>query len=287
MPTLTARSGPAAGSRSQDLWLRVVGEGEPLVLLHGLGMHGDAFRFLAPTLAESAQLIVPDLRGHGRSAHVPGPYTAEGMAADLAPMLDSLGIHSAHILGHSHGGAVAQVFAHQHPERARSLVLISSYAVQRITWWQHLIGRILPGVIRSCGTRQMAWVIRQFRSAGGGRRLGAPAAALAASMLAANDPGCLGNALHCSRRFDSRSWLDAIQVPTLVIAGDVDCVIVPAQAKELASGIPGAHLALLPGAGHAVPLSHPAEVAALITSWIRRAENDVTAAAHAHGLLDR
>jgi pimeloyl-ACP methyl ester carboxylesterase len=241
-------------------------------------MRGDAFRFIAPRLAETSRLIVPDLRGHGRSAHLPGPYTTEALAADLAPMLDALGIASAHILGHSHGGAIAQVFARTHPERVRSLLLVSTYAVQRVTWWQRMLGQALPGVITRCGTRHMAWFTHRLRLAGGGRQLGAPAAALAASMLAANDHQCLGGALHLSRQFDSRPWLDTLQIPTLVIAGDADCVILPRQAEELARGIPGAHLRLLNGAGHALPLSHPVEISRLITSWLDHADTTASAA---------
>jgi 3-oxoadipate enol-lactonase len=268
MPNLIANPRTPVARSSDTLWVRDIGEGEPLVLLHGLGMRGDAFRFIAPRLAETSRLIAPDLRGHGRSAHLPGPYTTEALAADLGPMLDSLGIASAHVLGHSHGGAVAQVFARTHPERVRSLLLVSTYAVQRVTWWQRMLGQALPGVITRCGTRQMARVAHRLRPAGGGRKLGAPAAALAASMLAANDRQCLGDALHLSRQFDSRPWLDTLQIPTLVIAGDADCVILPRQAEDLARGIPGAHLHLLNGAGHALPLSHPVEISGLITTWL-------------------
>jgi 3-oxoadipate enol-lactonase len=268
IPTSIADSRAPTKGTNDALQVRDTGEGEPLVLLHGLGMTGEAFRFLCPRLVETSRLIVPDLRGHGGSTHLPGPCTTEAMAADLEPTLDALGITSAHILGHSHGGAIAQVFARMHPERVRSLVLVSTYAVQRVTWWQQMVGQVTPEVISRLGTRQMAWLVHRLRPAGGGRHLSAQAAALSASMLAANDRRCLRDALHQSGQFDSRAWLDTLQIPTLVIAGDADCIIVPQQAEDLAQSIPGARLQMLNRAGHALPLSHPVELSRLITSWL-------------------
>lgn len=268
MPTLITPRPQFPTGTSAPLAVRDSGQGEPLLLLHGLGMTGEAFRFLSPRLVETSRLVVPDLRGHGVSAHLPGPYTTAAMAADLAPTLDALGIESAHILGHSHGGAIAQLFAHTHPERVRSLLLVSTYAFQQVTWWQRVLGQMLPEVITRCGTWHMAWLVRRLRHAGGGRHLDAQAAALAAAMLAGNDPRCLGDALRRSGQFDSRTWLDGFQIPTLVVAGNADCVIVPRQAEDLARGIPGAHLQILSGAGHALPLSHPAELSRLITTWL-------------------
>lgn len=259
---------PPAARTSDALWVRDVGTGSPLILLHGLGMTGEAFQFLSPRLGATSRLIVPDLRGHGRSAHLPGPYTAEAMAVDLARTLDALGIASAHILGHSHGGAVAQVFARAYPERARSLLLVSTYAVQRVTWWQRMLGQVTPPVISLLGTQPMAWLVRGLRPAGGGRHLDTRAAELSARMLAANDRQSLADMLRQSQHFDSRAWLDTLQVPTLVISGDADCVIVPQQAESLARRIPGANLRLLNGAGHALPLTHPSELTRLITTWV-------------------
>ena len=274
IPTSIADSRAPTKATNDALHARDTGEGEPLVLLHGLGMTGEAFRFLTPHLAETCRLIVPDLRGHGGSTHLPGPCTTEAMAADLVPSLDALGIDSAHILGHSHGGAIAQVFARMHPERVRSLVLVSTYAVQRVTWWQQIVGHVTPEVITRLGTRQMAWLVYRLRPAGGGRHLSAQAAVLAASMLAANNRRCLRDAMHKSGRFDSRAWLGTLRIPTLVIAGDADCIIVPRQAEDLVRGIPGASLQMLNRAGHALPLSHPDELSRLITRWLNRVDHD-------------
>ncbi|MDQ2651662.1 MAG: alpha/beta hydrolase [Chloroflexota bacterium] len=253
------------------------GSGPPLLLLHGLGMSGGAFGLMAPLLGETFRLIMPDLRGHGRSSHLPGPRTTDTMAADLVPTLDALGIDAIHVLGHSHGGAVAQAFARAHPERVRSLLLVSTYPVQLLTWWQRMLGEPAPLTVTLFGTQPAAGMVRWLHSAGGGRRMSPQAAALCATLVAANDRHCLADVLTWARQFDSRSWLGALRVPTLVIQGDADYVVVPRQAQMLADDIPGARLQLLKGAGHALPFSHPIELADLVEAWLDERERGAVA----------
>jgi len=227
---------------------------------------------MAPVLGETSRLIMPDLRGHGRSVHLPGPRTTEAMAADLVPTLDALGIEAIHVLGHSHGGAVAQAFARAHPDRVRSLVLVSTYPVQLLTWWQKMLGQPAPLAVRVVGTQPAAWTVRWLHSAGGGRRMSPEAAVLCASMVAANEREPLADVLSWARQFESSAWLPALRPPALVIHGDADYVVVPRQAKLLADGIPGARLHLLRWAGHALPLSHPVELSELVTAWLDERE---------------
>jgi pimeloyl-ACP methyl ester carboxylesterase len=226
------------------------------------------FGLLAPALSESYRLLAPDLRGHGRGGHLPGPYDAETIAADLAPTLDALGVASAHVLGHSHGGAAAQAFARAHPDRVRSLMLVSTYTNQQLTWWERIAGVLAPPAVTLLGIPRLARLVRWLRPAGGGRRLTPEAAALRATMVAANDSRRMAAALRSARRFDSRGWLGAIEVPTLVMAGDTDRVVASRQAQLLAAGIPSAQLHVLAGAGHELPLSHPIELARLMEAWL-------------------
>src|SRR5205823_7241111 len=76
--------GPPGGGASPALFARRRGEGRPLVLLHGLLVSGELFAPVLDALAARHHLIVPDLRGHGRSAHLPGPDTVEQLADDIA-----------------------------------------------------------------------------------------------------------------------------------------------------------------------------------------------------------
>jgi pimeloyl-ACP methyl ester carboxylesterase len=250
------------------LFVRDSGKGPPLLLLHGLLATGDEFGLLSPLLSETYRLVVPDLRGHGRGGHLPGPYDAETIAADLGPTLDALGVGAVHVLGHSHGGAAAQAFTRAHPDRVRSLMLVSTYTVQQLTWWERMAGILAPPGVTLLGTPRLARLVHWLRPAGGGRQLATEAAALRATMVEANDSRRMAAALRSARRFDSRGWLGAIEVPTLVMAGDTDRVVAPRQARLLAAGIPGALLHVLAGAGHELPLSHPIELAQLVGAWL-------------------
>lgn len=101
---------------------------EHLVMVHGLATNL-AFWYLryASELADQFRVTLYDLRGHGRSEMPPSGYSPAVLAADLAGLMDHLGIEKAHLLAHSFGGVVALNFASNHPQRVRSLVLADSH----------------------------------------------------------------------------------------------------------------------------------------------------------------
>src|SRR5262245_10652847 len=125
----------AAGSSSEPgrLYFTEQGAGPPLLLVHGLMMTGDMFAQVIDQFATNHRVIVPDLRGHGRSRALPPPYTARRLAADLVGTLQQLGITSTAVLGYSQGGAIAQQFALDWPERCNRLVLACTYAFNMAT----------------------------------------------------------------------------------------------------------------------------------------------------------
>ena len=108
---------------SVDLHVIERGDGPPLLLVHGVMISGEMFEPVLDALAARHRVIVPDLRGHGRSRSLPPPYTVKQHPADLTRLLDRLGVTSADVLGYSQGGAVAQQLALDHPGRCRRLVL--------------------------------------------------------------------------------------------------------------------------------------------------------------------
>lgn len=97
---------------------------EPLLLLHGLADHALVWSSLAEYLAESYHIIAPDMRGHGESSKPDDDYTFASAIADLEALMDHLGWSSAHIIGHSWTGKLAPIWAKQHPERFRSMILV-------------------------------------------------------------------------------------------------------------------------------------------------------------------
>jgi pimeloyl-ACP methyl ester carboxylesterase len=110
------------------LWMyyEVHGEGRPLVLLHGAYMTVDAMGSILPGLAETWQMIVPEMQGHGRTADIDRPITHEGMADDVVALLRHLRIDEADVFGFSVGGGVALQLAIRHSGLLRRLVVASA-----------------------------------------------------------------------------------------------------------------------------------------------------------------
>jgi pimeloyl-ACP methyl ester carboxylesterase len=100
-----------------ELFVREAGDGPPLVLLHGWPQHGAVWDPLIEDLARDHRVLVPDLRGFGRSQAPSGRYDKHAMAADVLALLDAEGIEKATIVGHDWGGWIAWLLALEHPER--------------------------------------------------------------------------------------------------------------------------------------------------------------------------
>jgi pimeloyl-ACP methyl ester carboxylesterase len=133
----------SAVAPSERLYFTVRGEGPPLLLVHGLMVTGDMFAPVVDRFAATHRVIIPDLRGHGRSRALP-PYTARRLAADLAESLQQLGVDSAAVLGYSQGGAIAQQLALDSPTQCSHLILACTYAFNMATPREQMEGRHMP-----------------------------------------------------------------------------------------------------------------------------------------------
>jgi len=105
------------------LHFRTIGQGHPLILLHGLFGSGDNWGVIAKKFAQQYQVISVDLRNHGRSPHHASQTYAD-MAEDLIQLCDMLNLDRIHLLGHSLGGKVAMQFATQFPNRMGKLIIV-------------------------------------------------------------------------------------------------------------------------------------------------------------------
>src|SRR6266487_6406204 len=108
------------------MYYELYGEGSPLILLHGGMLTIDLnFATLIPALAREHQLIGVELQGHGRTADIDRAITPAALASDVVGLLDHLGIDTAHVFGHSMGGATAMELAINRPDRVRAVVAAS------------------------------------------------------------------------------------------------------------------------------------------------------------------
>src|SRR5579885_1309279 len=143
MPSVAAKMTPVVAMPGTPLNCVRLGEGDALVLIHGLGANLSFWFFGgAQRLAAQRHVVMYDLRGHGRSPMPRSGYSLSAMAADLAGLLDSLGIAQADIVGHSFGARVALTFAVEYRERVRNLVVADTQlralqAPMRLCDWPH------------------------------------------------------------------------------------------------------------------------------------------------------
>jgi len=115
-----------------SLYYETQGQGEPVVLIPSTGFSAEAWKPSQMPLAKSAQLIIHDPRGCGRSIATQQVYTINQMANDVVALLDHLGIKTAHFVGHSMGGRIALELALNFPGKVKSLIMAASGSGQAV-----------------------------------------------------------------------------------------------------------------------------------------------------------
>jgi 3-oxoadipate enol-lactonase len=261
----------ASGGPSGSLpFVRQFGEGEPLLLVHGLMLSGEMFEPVLDAFARRHRVIVPDLRGHGRSSGLPGPYTAERMSEDLAGILDACGVASADVLGYSRGGSIAQLFARDYPDRTRRLVLVCSYVSHSRSALERTENALLLWAVRLLGTRGAArmFALMARLPQPGGRSLSPRRARWLEGIWASGDKEAAIRAVRAVSSFDSRGWLGRISCPTLVLCGSRDMLASRAHCEVLARDIEDACLYAVEGAGHTLPWTHRERLVELTERWL-------------------
>lgn len=260
MSSATKRETPP----SNLLYFSERGSQSPLLLIHGLMITGEMFAPVIEHFAARHRVIVPDLRGHGRSRGLPPPYTVAQLAADLVHLLDHLGIDSTAVLGYSQGGAIAQQLALDHPQRCNRLVLACTYAFNMATMREKLEGHLVPLLLRVLGSKRFARLV----IAQGLSQVSRERADWVVDLIAQQDRQLMVTAWRESMAFDSRPRLAAIQCPTLIVAGADDQAVPLHHARMLHNGIAGSQLAVIAGADHALIWAHPDELVRVVDPFL-------------------
>ncbi|HEX2048584.1 MAG TPA: alpha/beta hydrolase [Acidimicrobiales bacterium] len=266
-----------------DVTLEVaeVGEGgRPVLLVHGFTANrAEVGGVMGALAARGWHAVAPDLRGHGRSDHPTEAqaYSFEVLAADVLALADSLGWDRFALVGHSMGGAVAQLIALERPERLTGMVLASTFhgPVPGVTMELVELGR---------------WVVREAGMAGlaqalAARRAENPASIAAFERLQDARPGYAEESrarlestspdmwMALAPRFvDQHDRLDrlaGLDVPTAVVVGELDSTMLD-DCVRLAATIPGAELTVIPAAGHVPQLENPEAWEAALVAFLER-----------------
>ena len=242
------------------------GARKPIIFLHGVGSDKSAWRPQLAHFGSARRAIAFDYPGYGESDFIERA-TRDDFAAAILAAMDALAIENAHVCGLSLGGVIAIAMHASAPERCASVIIADSFAV-------HPDGRAIYD-------RSIA------ASHGGMRQL---AEARVGALLASEDPAVRSDVIETMARIDPAAyrigaeavWLAdqmdraaAIQVPTLMICGDLDPVTPPSLSEELAKLIPNSRLEVLPGASHLANLDKPAEFNRAIDDFLSEVEPPV------------
>jgi len=243
------------------------GEGAPLVLIAGLGGRGASWQPFLDTAARRFRVLTFDTPGAGKSPPLAGPVSIRELAGQVGQLLDRLGIESAHVVGRSMGGMIAQELALLAPERIERLVLVSTTArpdahLQAIfRLWARMAELDLPADLRRHST--LLWCL-------GSRSLATNPHAQA-YLRATRAPGRSRDyalqAEACARH-DALERLSALRTQALVVSGTDDRLTPARHAELLAKTIPGAELAYIPDAGHLPYLEYPELFARTVLGYL-------------------
>jgi pimeloyl-ACP methyl ester carboxylesterase len=230
MPSETP-PGRTAALNGVEIYFEVHGAGEPLLLLHGFSGSSQDWKSLSTEQLANFQLIMPDLRGHGRSSILSQPFRHQDAAADILALLDHLRIESCKGLGISAGGNVLLHMATRQPERVKAMVLVS--AAPYFPAQARPIMRRYPDSLP-----ESQWEILRRRHPGGDAQIHAILASTRSFADSYDDMNF------------TPPYLSTIQARTLIVQGDRDPLYPVELSFEMARAIPQSSLWILPNSGH-------------------------------------
>jgi pimeloyl-ACP methyl ester carboxylesterase len=252
---------PLAKNGAVTLHWESFGEGPAVLLIAGQGMTIDAWWSTIPALARSFRVIAFDHRDTGGSSRSLWPYSAAHMAHDALAVLDAAGEQHAHVYGISLGSLVAQEVALRHPDRVQALVLGASSAGGFAAYKPPPTSFAQTFLVRAGAMRpeEAAWAAVPYTYAEKTRRFHVDriVADITHRLSSPPEPMAYLHQAAAVASHDAYERLNRMTAPTLVVHGEQDVFVPPANALVLAERIPGAQLRLWPDAAHMYTIDEP------------------------------
>jgi pimeloyl-ACP methyl ester carboxylesterase len=245
------------------LYVEEFGNGLPITLLHGYPLDHTIWMELVPQIENEARLILPDLRGHGKSPAPQGPYSMLEMAEDVVGMWDSLGVEKSVIGGHSMGGYVALALARYFPERLAGLTLVASRTnadapekrKARLDSIEDVRKNGIGDAILSMPEKlSYNKSVKKFC-----REI----------ILDASQVGVMGVLAAMADRPDSLDLFLGLEIPSMIIAGQDDQIVPIESLRSVAQKMKRPWLVEISNAGHMPMLEEPKEVASALLAFIQ------------------
>ena len=260
------------------------GDGEVLLLIHGMAGSSETWRSVIPPLSKKFRVVAPDLLGHGESAKPRTDYSLGAFAVWLRDFLDELGVSRATVVGHSLGGGVAMQFVYQHPDYAQRLILISSGGLGPDVGWvlrllsapgaEFVLPIVAPPPVLSVGNKLRSWMKGAGIRSPRGAELWSAYSSLSDGQTRQSFLRTLrsvvdyrGQAVSALNRLRLREDL-----PVMAIWGERDGIIPVAHAYAAHEARTDARLEVLPDVGHFAQVEAPEQVVELIEDFIATGE---------------
>ena len=234
------------------LFYRVIGQGSPLVLIHGFGVSGSIWQLVLPYLAQHHQVFIVDLPGYGKSTFT-SPWRLRDMAPLLLAWLRELKLAPVALMGQSMGGAIALHMSVLAPEMVERVVLVSSAGVPLEARLSHLVWRSLRSLLQP-GNGAYPWE-------------------LVRDVLRPRPRLFWQNAQEMVQS-DFRAEIAAFTTPALIIWGEEDLLLPISLGRALQTALPHATFITLPDCGHRPMLACPELLSAMALNFLAEGQVD-------------
>ena len=251
---------------NEKLFFLEIGQGKPLICLHGYPLDHTIWLKMSDEIKTRAKLILPDLRGHGRSPSPDGKYSMRTMAEDVLHLMDTQNLDRAHIAGHSMGGYVALALAEYYPDRLSGLALVASHSFEDSP--EKKRARIEN--IERLNQASVQEVLADMP----GKLTRNPEIVDYCSKLIAqmSKNGLTGVLAGMAERPDRTEVLKAIKNPKIVIAGNDDQLIPLKTSREMTNLVGNLNFVEIKGAGHMPMMENPIETGYALLKIIESSE---------------
>lgn len=266
-----------------SIYYEILGQGPPLVFIHGAWSSHNWWKEQVATFAQKYQVLAYDLRGHGQSQSLIDNYEISFLAEDLIILLQNLGLKETVLIGWSLGGMISIACYLRHPQMIKGLILISTPAQCQPLWkrktWLSYLRAHLHLMVNLSAPRKYNFPQASFPN---------EKAFLEAELKKISSPEINAEVWEWIKadlknltvnkywRISQNLWnwkisqekLRTIYIPTLILAGEEDQIIPPAASKILHQTIPHSRFILIKEAGHLLPLEKPQLVNAYIAEFL-------------------
>lgn len=253
-----------------DCEFSVQGEGPPLILIHGIGAARNTWVKALPVLTPHFTVVTYDLRGHGASPMPKGEFGLDALVNDLERVCERAGFEQAHFAGHSLGGMIGPAYAVKHPDRVRSVGLLSTAAFRTeddsAKVWAVVHAMEEKGIANVLGTLTERWFTDGFIAKHGDvveRRL---------QQVIDTNPEVFLNVFRIYAGTEMAPWLHEVRAPALVLTGENDGGCNPRLNTQIDAALPNSELVILPDLKHSLLLEAGDVVAQHLVRFITALE---------------